>query len=67
MEFVASLPVGKVNGIGRVSERMLSSLEIRTCHDIVTHRVMLYQLFSRKFFDFLLRVGASLWNCLFSD
>jgi DNA polymerase kappa len=56
MEFVAKLPIGKVNGVGRVSERTLKALEINTCQDIGTKRVILYQLLSKKFFDFLLRV-----------
>lgn len=56
MEFVAKLPIGKVNCFGRVSERTLKSLGIETVQDVLTKRVILYQLLSKRFFDFLLRV-----------
>ncbi|KDN48511.1 DNA/RNA polymerase [Tilletiaria anomala UBC 951] len=57
--FMRDLPVRKVPGIGRVSEKILESLGIRTCGDIWTHRVMLYLTFDGKI-DWLLQAHLGL-------
>lgn len=36
--FVAQLPVRKVGGIGKVTERMLAALGVRSCQDILDQR-----------------------------
>ncbi|KAI0085191.1 IMS-domain-containing protein [Irpex rosettiformis] len=36
--FMHNLPIRKVPGIGRVNERLLDSIGIKTCGDIYTHR-----------------------------
>ena len=41
MNFMADLPVRKVTGIGRVLERELLSVGIKTCKDIYPMRGML--------------------------
>lgn len=41
IDFMRNLPCRKIPGIGRVTERILSSLGIETCGDIWTHRVIL--------------------------
>lgn len=41
---MSNLPIRKVPGIGRVSERVLTSLGIHTCSDVYTHRGMLSAL-----------------------
>lgn len=41
IDFMHDLPCRKIPGIGRVTERILSSLGIETCGDIWTHRVIL--------------------------
>ncbi|RUS30875.1 DNA-directed polymerase kappa [Jimgerdemannia flammicorona] len=56
MEFIAKLPVRKISGIGRVTERILEALEVKTCGDIYTQRGILYKLLSPINFGFLLRV-----------
>jgi DNA polymerase kappa len=53
MEFMRDLPVRKVNGVGRVFERELDSIGIKTCGDIYPHRALLTKLFGEKAFQFL--------------
>ncbi|KAI0517075.1 hypothetical protein F5B22DRAFT_604612 [Xylaria bambusicola] len=52
--FMRDLPTRKVNGIGRVLERELQEIGIRTCGDIYPHRHLLRQLFGEKTYHFLL-------------
>jgi len=44
MNFMADLPVRKVNGVGRVFERELVSVGINTCKDIYPMRGMLHDV-----------------------
>jgi DNA polymerase kappa len=60
MAFMGSLPTRKVNGIGRVLERELGAIDIKTCGDIYTHRATLLALFGDKTYKFLLRVYLGL-------
>ncbi|KOS23343.1 DNA polymerase kappa [Escovopsis weberi] len=55
MAFMNDLPTRKVNGIGRVLERELSEIGVKTCGDIYGQRQYLNQLFGDKTFEFLLR------------
>ncbi|KAL2268182.1 hypothetical protein VTJ83DRAFT_3028 [Remersonia thermophila] len=55
MDFMRNLPCRKVNGIGRVLERELASVGIKTCGDIYDQRQYLEQLFGQKTYEFLLR------------
>jgi DNA polymerase kappa len=55
MEFMKSLPCRKVNGIGRVFERELDAIGIKTCGDIYDYRAFLAQLFGQKAFQFLMQ------------
>ncbi|KAF8439189.1 putative DNA-directed polymerase kappa [Terfezia claveryi] len=54
MDFMADLPVRKVNGVGRVFERELVSVGINTCKDIYPMRGMLHDLFGEKATKFLI-------------
>ncbi|KAI5858392.1 putative DNA-directed polymerase kappa [Tricharina praecox] len=54
MSFMSTLPVRKVNGVGRVFERELEACDIKTCGDIYTHRGLLRPLFGDKACTFLL-------------
>ena len=45
----------QISGIGKVSERMLNTLGIQTCEDIYDQRAILYLLFSKSMFQFLLQ------------
>ncbi|KII92789.1 hypothetical protein PLICRDRAFT_51133 [Plicaturopsis crispa FD-325 SS-3] len=55
MAFTRDLPIRRVQGVGRVNERLLDSIGIKTCGDIYTHRATL-SLMDRHFgLRFLLR------------
>jgi DNA polymerase kappa len=53
MDFMRTLPTRKVNGIGRVFERELDAIGVKTCGDIYAHRAYLAKLFGTKAFQFL--------------
>lgn len=53
MAFMRELPTRKVNGIGRVFERELDAVGVKTCGDIYDHRQYLSKLFGEKAFYFL--------------
>ncbi|KAL2757002.1 hypothetical protein ACRALDRAFT_1049249 [Sodiomyces alcalophilus JCM 7366] len=54
MKFMASLPPRKVNGVGRVLERQLSEIGIKTCGDIYQYRQYLSPLLGEKAYEFLI-------------
>ncbi|ROT39942.1 DNA polymerase kappa [Sodiomyces alkalinus F11] len=54
MKFMASLPPRKVNGVGRVLERQLGGIGIKTCGDIYQYRQYLSPLFGEKAYEFLI-------------
>lgn len=54
MDFMANIPVRKVNGIGRVFERELDAIGVKTCSDIYSLRGILSPLFGQKAFQFLI-------------
>ncbi|XP_065916991.1 DNA polymerase kappa-like isoform X2 [Dysidea avara] len=60
LEFVHKLSIRKVSGIGKVSERMLNALDVQTCKDIYDRRAIIYLLFSKSMFQFLLRACLGL-------
>lgn len=55
MAFMRDLPTRKVNGIGRVLERELDAIGVKTCGDIYAHRAYLPKLFGEKAFQFLIQ------------
>ncbi|KAF1939100.1 DNA polymerase kappa [Clathrospora elynae] len=55
MNFMKTLPTRKVNGIGRVFERELDAIGVKTCGDIYAHRAYLARLFGQKAFQFLMQ------------
>jgi DNA polymerase kappa len=60
MAFMSSLPVRKVNGVGRVFERELDAIGVRTCGDIYSQRPYLNKLFGEKAFRFLIQTYLGL-------
>jgi DNA polymerase kappa len=54
MSFMHTLPVRKVNGVGRVFERELEAVGIKTCGEIYAQRSLLTKLFGEKAFQFLI-------------
>jgi DNA polymerase kappa len=55
MAFMRDLPCRKVNGVGRVFERELDAVGVKTCGDIYAHRQYLSKLFGEKAFAFLMQ------------
>lgn len=55
MDFMKTMPTRKVNGIGRVFERELDAIGVKTCGDIYAHRAYLSKLFGQKAFQFLMQ------------
>lgn len=54
MNFMKDLPCRKVNGVGRVFERELVAVGVKSCGDIYGQRQFLGQLFGEKAFEFLM-------------
>ncbi|CAZ80626.1 unnamed protein product [Tuber melanosporum] len=54
MHFMRTLPVRRVNGVGRVFERELDAVGVRTWGDVFALRGILSKLFSKKAWSFLL-------------
>lgn len=60
LAFMRDLPARKVNGIGRVFERELDAIGIKTCGDIYAQRQYLNRLFGEKAFQFLMGIYLGL-------
>ncbi|KAH7027827.1 uncharacterized protein B0I36DRAFT_144018 [Microdochium trichocladiopsis] len=60
MTFMRDLPTRKVNGIGRVLERELQEIDVKTCGDIWAQRHVLRLLFGDKTYEFLMMVHLGL-------
>ncbi|XP_067948294.1 DNA polymerase kappa-like [Watersipora subatra] len=59
-EFVKDLPIRKIPGIGKVSEKQLLAFDISTCKDFHKHRDILYFLFSEGSFEYFMSVYMGL-------
>ncbi|KAI5285063.1 hypothetical protein KEM54_000863, partial [Ascosphaera aggregata] len=64
MQFMSTIPVRKVNGVGRVWERELESVGVKICADIYTQRGLIAPLFGQKAFAFLMEVYLGLGRTL---
>ncbi|KAL8911106.1 MAG: hypothetical protein Q9172_007731, partial [Xanthocarpia lactea] len=60
LAFMRDLPTRKVNGVGRVFERELDAIGVKTCGDIYPQRAFLSKLFGEKAFHFLMQVHLGL-------
>ncbi len=60
MSFMNALPVRKVNGVGRVLERELDAIGVKTCGDIYPCRAHLHRLFGEKTMQFLIQTHLGL-------
>ena len=60
MSFMNTIPVRKLNGVGRVFERELEAVGVKTCGDIYQYRGILAQIFGQKAFQFLMRCHLGL-------
>lgn len=55
LSFMRDLSTRKVNGVGRVFERELDAIGVKTCGDIYAYRGYLSKLFGEKAFRFLMQ------------
>ncbi|XP_041854448.1 DNA polymerase kappa [Melanotaenia boesemani] len=60
MEFIQNLPVRKISGIGKVSEKMLNALGISTCHHLGQQMALLLLLFSETSCHHFMQVSLGL-------
>lgn len=60
LQFMRDLPTRKVNGIGRVFERELDAIGVKTCGDIYEYRHYLNRLFGEKAFEFMISIYLGL-------
>ncbi|KAH7291826.1 hypothetical protein KP509_29G037100 [Ceratopteris richardii] len=61
MAFVSSLPIRKIGGIGKVTERILKEvLSVSVCEDLIDKRGLISALFSSISTDFFLSVGLGI-------
>uniref|UniRef100_A0A8C4ZBY0 DNA polymerase kappa n=1 Tax=Gadus morhua TaxID=8049 RepID=A0A8C4ZBY0_GADMO len=60
MDFIQTLPVRKVSGIGKVSEKMLSSLGITTCAHLGQQMALLSLMFSETAWHHFMRISLGL-------
>ncbi|KAK5871362.1 hypothetical protein PBY51_004247 [Eleginops maclovinus] len=60
MDFIQSLPVRKVSGIGKVSEKMLNALGVSSCSHLGQQMALLSMLFSETAWHHLLQVSLGL-------
>ncbi|RUS76576.1 hypothetical protein EGW08_015654, partial [Elysia chlorotica] len=60
MSFVLDLPIRKISGIGKVTEKLLGSIGVVTCRDLFTHRAMIFHLFSSTSFHHFMRISAGI-------
>ncbi|KAL5561378.1 hypothetical protein UlMin_031125 [Ulmus minor] len=59
--FISSLPIRKIGGIGKVTERILrDALGINTCEEMLLKGSYIFALFSHSSADFFLSVGLGL-------
>lgn len=60
MNFIQRLPVRKVSGIGKVSEKMLNALGITTCADLSKQMALLSLLFSETSWHHFIQISLGL-------
>lgn len=60
MDFIKDLPIRKVSGIGKVTEKMLLALGIVTCTELYQQRALLSLLFSESSWHYFLHVALGL-------
>ncbi|XP_037385911.1 DNA polymerase kappa isoform X2 [Talpa occidentalis] len=60
MEFIKDLPIRKVSGIGKVTEKMLKALGITTCTELYQQTALLSLLFSETSWRYFLQISLGL-------
>lgn len=65
MDFISCLPIRKIGGIGKVSEKLLrEGLAVTTCGQLLEQRALLSALFSKISTDFFIAVGMGVGGSL---
>ncbi|XP_036365843.1 DNA polymerase kappa-like isoform X2 [Octopus sinensis] len=59
-DFVTDLPIRKVSGIGKVTEKMLQAIDIVTCSQLYEQRSLLYLLYSEISFNHFMSVALGI-------
>ncbi|GJQ15477.1 hypothetical protein GpartN1_g7268.t1 [Galdieria partita] len=65
--FLNPLSVRKIPGVGRVTEKLLSSLNIISIQDLISNRSILFHCMKRKTFKFLLQSALGIAPAFISD
>ncbi|XP_006901502.1 PREDICTED: DNA polymerase kappa [Elephantulus edwardii] len=60
MNFIKDLPIRKISGIGKVTEKMLKALGITTCTELYQHRALISLLFSETSWRYFLHISLGL-------
>jgi DNA polymerase kappa len=60
IEFMRTLPIKKVPGIGPVSEAVLKAIGIETCGNLFEKNAILRLIFSKHYSEWLLRVSLGI-------
>ncbi|BFY97932.1 hypothetical protein BsWGS_00972 [Bradybaena similaris] len=58
--FISGLPVRKIPGIGKVTEKLLEALGIMTCQDLRRQRALLYHMFSTTSFHYFMNIALGI-------
>jgi len=66
-KFLESLPIGKVSGIGKVAERTLNELGIKTCGELKENMVYIKELFKSASYQFLLQASLGIGKTSFDN
>uniref|UniRef100_A0ABI8A235 DNA polymerase kappa n=1 Tax=Felis catus TaxID=9685 RepID=A0ABI8A235_FELCA len=64
MDFIKDLPIRKVSGIGKVTEKMLKALGVITCTELYQQRALLSLLFSETSWHHFLHISLGLGSTL---
>ncbi|XP_007941547.1 DNA polymerase kappa [Orycteropus afer afer] len=60
MDFIKDLPIRKISGIGKVTEKMLKAIGIITCTELYQQRALLSLLFSETSWHYFLHISLGL-------
>ncbi|CAL1530956.1 unnamed protein product [Lymnaea stagnalis] len=59
-DFIRDLPIRKISGIGKVTEKLLGALGVKTCNDLYKQRALLYHVFSQISFQYFMRIALGM-------
>ncbi|KAI9144034.1 hypothetical protein BKA69DRAFT_1057838 [Paraphysoderma sedebokerense] len=67
LEFMETLPIRKIKGIGKITEQMLQACGIVGCKDVYPSRAILYKLLTPKIFEFVLRASIGIGSTVVDE